>query len=243
MIAEAVSFLKVGSHRRGVDNPLTITGVPRSHLSPGTQFPLLSLMVVLEDGVQLALMMRMTEAVETLGKGPVCCESIMHGDSLKDRQEIHRRHREGPPMPVNVIIGQGGRTGTVEPVQSSRDANPRLIEVEDGFLRKPRMHALVIGRQPIREGRLDVIHGAFADPMPGQIFQEIAEALHGQQLIGAPIAEERFHPRSILDRVGDLRGKLRCRFVVTGGTDGRKCAMLGDFDPGHQVEDLASIVG
>ena len=52
-----------------------------------------------------------------------------------------------PPMPVNVIIGQGGRTGTVDPVQSSRDANPRLIEVEDGFLRKPRMHALVIGHR------------------------------------------------------------------------------------------------
>ena len=38
-IAEAVSFLKVGSHRRAVDNALTIAGVPRSHLSPGTRFP------------------------------------------------------------------------------------------------------------------------------------------------------------------------------------------------------------
>ena len=39
MIAEAVSFLKVGSHCRGVDSTLTTTGVPRSYLSPGTQFP------------------------------------------------------------------------------------------------------------------------------------------------------------------------------------------------------------
>jgi hypothetical protein len=41
----------------------------------GDQVGRLRLMVVLEDGVQLALMMRMTEAVETLGKGPACREA------------------------------------------------------------------------------------------------------------------------------------------------------------------------
>ncbi len=38
-MAEAVSFLKMGSHRRVVDSTLTTGVLPRSHLSPGTRFP------------------------------------------------------------------------------------------------------------------------------------------------------------------------------------------------------------
>lgn len=171
--------------------------------------------------------------------GEVRLQVVVNQSPLELIEDAGGFHGLPAPLGVNVVQGQGGRTGNVQPVEFARHPQAGFIGIDHLRLTQ------VVGNGLIdRPHLLGDTGGGMADGILGQrltidIGEKLGGALQRQQIVTVEVGRLRFEAGAVLHRLTDLRGKRGGGGVPAGRAEFNLDLVFGHFNfERGQVEHL-----
>ena len=162
----------------------------------------------------------------------------MQSNALVAGQDASGSHADMTASAMEMVGGQHGCAGHMQPLQATLDTQPTLIEMDDRVSEE-----LCADAFPSRLGAADKLTaGREYDRLRGCIAversQQLFDTRQGDELLAVQVAGERFQTRAILGRLGHV-GRKRLHAGATARTLLDRRLMLYDFDANRRhVEHL-----
>ena len=163
----------------------------------------------------------------------------MKGNPGKAGQDVTGSHTDMSPFLMDMVMGQHGCAGHVQPLQPAFDTQPTLIEMGDRGRDELLADAFQSGVSSGDKLTGGCKHDRLRGGMTVEGSQQLSDAGQGDELLAVQVAGKRLQPWTILGGLGHVGRKRTLYARTTAGALLYLRLMLCHFDAGgRDVEYL-----